>query len=215
MEIIHPPLRIVRYPHPSLRHAARPLAMIDRKVRLVAEAMLELMYEQRGLGLAAPQVGLPFRLFVANYAGDRAQPDKQGVYLNPVIMERRGSMEGEEGCLSFPGLYQKVRRARSVTVQAYTLEGQLVELHISELPSRIWQHEVDHLDGVLFIDKLGPIGKLAARGSLREFEYEHRKAQDKGEIAATADIESRLAELDAQGPDGLEVREVGEGPPPI
>jgi peptide deformylase len=215
MEIIHPPLKIVQYPHPSLRHPAKPLTEINKQVRLVAQAMLELMYEHRGLGLAAPQVGLPFRLFVANYAGDPTQTDKQGVYLNPVIVERRGTMEGEEGCLSFPGLYQKVRRAKSVTVHAYDLEGNLMEVQASDLPARIWQHEVDHLDGILFIDKLGPIGKLAARGSLREFEYEYRKAQDKGEIPPNPEIEKRLAELDASGPTGLEVRESGEGPAPM
>src|SRR5262245_41593009 len=195
MNVLQPPVKIVHYPHPALRHPAKPLTGIDAKVRDLAKAMLDLMYEQRGLGLAAPQVGVPFQMFVVNYAGDPAQKDKEGVYINPVILDRKGTQEGEEGCLSFPELYQKVRRAKTVQVQAYTLEGQLVELERSDLPARLWQHEIDHLHAVLFIDKLGPIGRLAARGSLREFEREYHKAQEKGELPSDAEIERKLKEL--------------------
>ncbi|MFO0925998.1 MAG: peptide deformylase [Gemmataceae bacterium] len=198
MDILQPPLKIVQYPHPALRHPAKPLTAIDRKVVLVAEAMLELMYEHRGLGLAAPQVGLPFQMFVTNYAGDREQKPLEGVYINPVIVERRGTMEGEEGCLSFPQLFQKVRRAKTVRVQAYNLQGQLIEGEFSDLPARIWQHETDHLHAILFIDKFGPIGKLAARGALREFEHEYRKSQERGEIPPDPEIEKRLDELEGE-----------------
>jgi peptide deformylase len=197
MNIVQSTLKIVQYPHPSLRHKARVLTGIDENVRYIARTMLDLMYEHNGLGLAAPQVGLPYQMFVANYAGDHEQKDKEGVFINPVIVEKRGTMEGEEGCLSFPQLFQKVRRAWTVRVQAYNLEGQLLDIEASELPARIWQHEVDHLHGVLFIDKLGPIGKLASRGTLREFEYVYKKAQDRGEIPSDSDIEKRLTELEA------------------
>lgn len=197
MNIVQAPLKIVHYPHPSLRHKARPLSGIDEKVRRLAQQMLELMYEHKGLGLAGPQVGVPFQMFVTNYAGDPEQKEAEAVYLNPVILDKQGTMEGEEGCLSFPQLYQKVRRARTVRVQAYDLQGQLLELQLSELPARIWQHEVDHLHGILFIDKLGPIGKLAARGPLREFEYLYKRAQNRGEIPPDADIEKQLLELEA------------------
>src|SRR5258708_6514647 len=132
MDILQPPLKIVQYPHPSLRHKARPLTAIDKKIHLVAAAMVELMYENHGLGLAAPQVGLPFQMFVANYAGDPEQRDKEGVYINPVIIDRKGSVEGEEGCLSFPKLFQKVRRAKTIKAQAYNLQGQLIELDMSD-----------------------------------------------------------------------------------
>jgi peptide deformylase len=197
MNILPTPLKIVHYPHPSLRHKAVPLTGIDENVRTVARNMLDLMYEHNGLGLAAPQVGLPFQMFVANYAADPEKKEAEGVYLNPVILDGHGTVEGEEGCLSFPQLYQKVRRKKTVTVQAYNLEGQLLQLQLSELPARIWQHEVDHLHGVLFIDKLGPIGRLAARGSLREFEYVYRRAQDRGEVPPDAEFEQRLRELEA------------------
>ncbi len=121
----------------------------------------------------------------------------EGIYINPVILERKGSVEGEEGCLSFPKLYQKVRRARTIKAQAYNLQGQLIELDLSDLPARIWQHEVDHLHGVLYIDKFGPIAKLSSRGSLREFERDLHKAQERGEIPPDVEIEWRLKELEA------------------
>jgi peptide deformylase len=196
MDILHPPLKIVQYPHPSLRHKALPLTHIDEQVRLVAAQMKELMYAHHGLGLAAPQVGLPYQMFVVNYAGDPEKRELEGVYINPVIIERKGSVEAEEGCLSFPGLFQTVRRARTVIVEAYDLEGQLLQLELSDLPARLWQHETDHLHATLFIDKLGPIGKLASRSSLREFEREYRKSQERGEYPSDADSEKRLTELE-------------------
>src|SRR3954469_15884202 len=179
MNVVSARLKIVQYPHPALRYKARPLTAIDDKVRRVAAEMLALMYENRGLGLAATQVALPYQLLVMNYAGDPEQPDKQGVFINPVILERRGSMDGDEGCLSFPGLFQKVRRARTVKVQAYDLKGELVEKVVSDLEARAWQHEIDHLNGVLFIDKMGVIAKLSARGSVKQFEREFKRAQER------------------------------------
>jgi peptide deformylase len=197
MNIVQSSLKIVQYPHPSLKHKARPLAAIDKKVHLIAGAMLELMYEHRGLGLAGPQVGLPFQMFVANYEADPENREVEGVFLNPVIVDKKGgTVEAEEGCLSFPKLFQKVRRARTVCVQAYDLAGNLIETELTDLRARIWQHEVDHLHGILFIDKLGPIGKLASHRSLRELEREYRKAQGRGEIQPDIDIERVLVELE-------------------
>src|SRR5437762_1681747 len=120
-------MKIVRYPHPALRWQSRPLTMIDEKVQTYACQMLELMYESKGLGLAANQVGLPYQLLVMNPTTEPQEKERERVLINPVILERRGSVEGEEGCLSFPGLYQKVRRARSIKVQAYNLQGESVE----------------------------------------------------------------------------------------
>jgi peptide deformylase len=197
-------MKIVQYPHPALRHRARPLTAIDKKLRLYAGEMLQLMYEARGLGLAAPQVALPFQMFVMNPTADPEQRDKEMVLINPVVLERRGTIEGEEGCLSFPGLYQKIRRARSVKVQAYDLEGKELLIEVAgstpeeQLCSRLMQHEIDHLDGILFIDKMGPIAKLASRGSLKEFERDYRRAQQRGEIPPDADIEKMLNDLERE-----------------
>jgi peptide deformylase len=190
-------MKIVRYPHPALRRACRPLTAIDAKVQAAAAAMIELMHEANGLGLAAPQVALPYRLIVLNLGGDdEEQPPRAEAYINPVVLERKGTIEDEEGCLSFPGLYAKVRRAKTVKVQAYNLKGELIEATASDLPARAWQHEIDHLDGVLFIDKLGPIGKLATRSRVKEFEREFRRSQEKGEIPADADLEKAMSALD-------------------
>jgi peptide deformylase len=201
-------MKIVQYPHPALRHPAEPLTAIDRQVHLDAARMLELMYEHKGLGLAANQVFLPYRIVVLNPTGDPQQRDKEEVLLNPVILERKGVIEGEEGCLSFPGLFQKIRRAKTVTVQAYDLRGQVISKVVSDLESRLWQHEVDHLDGILFIDKMGTIARLASRNVLREFEGDFQRGQEKGEIPPTAELERLLKERTEL------MKKNGQPPPP-
>src|SRR5437764_14139746 len=112
-------MRLVHYPHPALRHRSRPITTIDRQLHLHVGEMMEAMYEAKGLGLAAPQVALPYQLLVMNVTGDPNQRACEEVYLNPAIVERKGTVEDEEGCLSFPGLYQKVRRAKTIKIQAY------------------------------------------------------------------------------------------------
>jgi peptide deformylase len=195
-------MKIVHYPHPALRHPAIPVRSIDKQLRLQIGAMKELMYEARGLGLAAPQVALPFQLLVMNITGDPEQPEAEEVYFNPTIVERKGLIDAEEGCLSFPGLYQKVKRAKTIKIQAYDLKGQLVEKVVHELEARAWQHEIDHLNGVLFIDKMGLIGKMAARSSVKEFERDFRKAQERGELPPDAELEQVLALLEGRATPG-------------
>lgn len=188
-------LKIVEYPHPALRYKARPVLTIDKSVRLQAGAMLEAMYANRGLGLAAPQVAYPFQLLVMNPTADPEHRDQERVCINPVIVDRKGSVEGEEGCLSFPGLYGKVRRARSVKVTAYDLNGREVEIDAVDLGARVLQHEIDHLKGELFIDKMGFWAKRGARDAVEEFERKYRKAQERGEIPPDVEIEKTLVSL--------------------
>jgi peptide deformylase len=190
-------MKIVRYPHPSLRHKASLLAAIDENVRTQAQQMLDLMVEHKGLALAATQVELPFRMIVMNVQAEGIQRDEIGVYFNPVILERKGSIEGEEGCLSFPDLFQKIRRAKTVRVQAYNLKGEIIDRVCNDLEARVWQHEIDHLDGILFIDKMGPIARLSSRSSLRKFEHDFKKAQERGEIPPEEDIKRTLEALAA------------------
>lgn len=193
-------MKIVHYPHPALRHRTRPLTSIDKRVRLQAGAMLELMYAAKGLGLAAPQVGLPFQMTVINVTGAAKEIEHQHVLINPVIVEKKGGLiEGEEGCLSFPQLYQKIRRFKTVVVQAYNLDGQGIQITASDLESRLLQHEIDHLHGILFIDKMGPIAKLSSRSAIKEFEKDYKKAQEKGEIPPDPEIEKLLDALEAAG----------------
>lgn len=191
-------MKIVNYPHPALRYKAVPLTSIDKRVHLYVGEMLELMYEGRGLGLAGPQVALPYQLFVMNLKADPNLKEEEKAFINPIITDRKGSVEGEEGCLSFPGLFQKVRRARSIRFQAYNLQGQLVEGEAVDLEARVWQHEVDHLRGELFIDKMGTIAKMASRGELRRFERDYLKAQERGEIPPDDEIVRLLEELEKQ-----------------
>jgi peptide deformylase len=106
-------------------------------------------------------------------------------------------VDDEEGCLSFPGLYQKVKRAKTIKIQAYDLTGQLIEKVIHDLEARAWQHEIDHLNGVLFIDKMGILGKMAARGSVKDFERKFRDAQQRGEIPPDLELEKLLAALES------------------
>jgi peptide deformylase len=189
-------MKIVNFPHPSLRHPAVPVKAIDKKIQAYVAEMLELMYEGKGLGLAAPQVALPYEIFVMNLNPENRAAQK--IYINPQISERKGSVEGEEGCLSFPGLYAKVRRAKTIRCQAYDLSGQLVDQTVSDLEARVWQHEVDHLRGDLFIDKVGAIGKITIRGDLKKFEHDFRRAQERGEIPPDADLEKLLTALEGQ-----------------
>lgn len=190
-------MKIVQYPHPALRYHARPLTIIDNKVRAQAAEMLALMYESKGVGLAATQVALPFQMFVMNWKSDPAEREAEHVFINPQILERKGTVEGEEGCLSFPGLYQKVRRAKHIVVRAYNLKGDTFEQSLDDMEARIVQHEADHLHGILFIDKMGTIAKLASRGRLKELERDFRKQQERGEMPPDAALEQALEALAA------------------
>ena len=190
--------KIVHYPHPALRHKAKPVLSIDKELHLQIGEMKELMYLAKGLGLAAPQVALPYQLLVMNVTGDPKQPEREEVFLNPQIVERKGVIDDEEGCLSFPGLYQNVRRAQTIKIRAYDVKGQLIERIVKDLEARAWQHEIDHLNGVLFIDMMGPLARLAARTSVKKFEKQFREAQAKGEIPPDFEIEKLLAVLDGK-----------------
>ncbi len=185
-------LEIVHYPHPALRYSSRPVTEIDDNLRTTIRTMFDLMYAANGIGLAANQVALPFRFFILNVTADPEQPDNELVFINPEIVKRHSSIEDEEGCLSLPGMYAKVRRARKIRVRAYDLEGNLVEHEADELLSRAIQHENDHLAGKLFIDYLGPLVKHSLGEKLRTFEQDYRKAQETGAIPADADLIKRL-----------------------
>lgn len=188
-------MKIVPYPHPALRHVAKPLTMLDNEIRRAAGQMLELMYAAKGLGLAAPQVALPYRLLVMNFAGDAAKKDQECVAINPMLIDKSGGTEeASEGCLSFPDLFQKVRRSKTAIVRAYDLDGQLYEMTAHGLAARVWQHEIDHLDGILYIDKMSTLGKRAAKPWLEEFEEKFRRAQRKGEYPSDEQIERELTE---------------------
>jgi len=185
-------LQIVKYPHPALRYRSRPVTQIDADLRATVQEMFGLMYAARGVGLAANQVALPYRFFILNVTAEPEQKDKELVFINPVIVKRHSSIEDDEGCLSLPGLYSKVRRARKIKVQAYNMEGELVEYEVEDLLSRAIQHEADHLDGKLFIDYLDSLALHPMKDKLREFEQQFRQAQEDGEYARDDQIVQEL-----------------------
>jgi len=158
-------LRIVLYPDPILRAEAAPVPEVNDEVRAVVERMMTLMAEADGVGLAAPQVGLSWRLFVT--AARDAEPPR--VFINPVItpLSTSGEME-EEGCLSLPGVRADVRRNQAVAITALDLDGREFTLHGTDMTARVWQHEFDHLDGVLIIDRMNTMDRLANRRILRD-----------------------------------------------
>jgi peptide deformylase len=143
-------------------------------------------------------VALPLRVFVVNPSGDPGETDEEFVFINPEIVRRKGSEEGEEGCLSMPELFGLVRRAEQIVVNAFDLEGQEFEMQLSDLPGRVVQHETDHLDGVLFIDRLTEAGRRQAEPRLAEFEAAYRQRQSAGEIPPDAEVERILRTLEPQ-----------------
>lgn len=189
-------MQIVKYPHPTLRHKSKPLRRVDGELKKIVREMLDVMYEQNGIGLAANQVDLPYRLLVFNVTGDPAARDEEHVLINPVITERKGSAEDREGCLSFPEIYAPVVRSERITVNAYSLSGEELSYRLDGLYARAVQHEADHLDGVLFIDRLSAANRLAVREDLAAMEHEFTMYRQRGRIPDDAQIAARLAELE-------------------
>jgi peptide deformylase len=189
-------LSIIHYPHPTLRHVSKPLKRVDAELRGWIAEMFELMYKFEGVGLAANQVDLPYRVFVANVEGDPNATDAECVFINPVILRGSGQAEREEGCLSLPGVYAPVNRKEKVTVQAYNLAGEEVAGDFEGLFARIVQHEIDHLDGRLFIDRIEPLRLADLGGQLQEFEIDFQSKRAVGEMPSDEQIAARIAELE-------------------
>jgi len=166
-------MELVLYPDPVLLRRAPPLEVIDEQVRERAAAMLELMYRESGVGLAAPQVGWSVRLFVMNPAGPEEREGER-VFVNPRIVAASDEKEiDEEGCLSIPEVRGKVARSVRIRVEAQDLSGASFAEDLEGLPARIVQHEYDHLDGLLFVKLLSPGERLLVRKSLRQLEKEY------------------------------------------
>jgi len=191
-------VHIVHYPHPTLRHKSKPLRRVDAELRRLVAEMFELMYAHKGMGLAANQVDLPYRLFVVNFQGDPAAKDQEFVFINPTITPSGKTAEAEEGCLSFPEIFAPVRRRERVTVTAFNLAGEEVRYRLAGLPARAVQHEYDHLDGVLFIDRLTPAALMSIKAPLEELEAAFAAERDRGLIPDDRRIMARLTRLEAQ-----------------
>ncbi|GAB4183024.1 MAG: peptide deformylase [Wenzhouxiangellaceae bacterium] len=147
-------LTILEFPDPRLRTVAKPVEQVDQPLRALIDDMLETMYEARGIGLAATQVDRHLRLLVLDVSENQDQPL---VFINPEIIARDGVQICEEGCLSVPGQYAKVERAATIRVRALDRDGQSFELDADGLLAVCLQHEMDHLEGRLFVDYLSPL----------------------------------------------------------
>lgn len=175
-------LRIVSYPAPVLRQKASPVATVTDEVRAVAERMVVLMHEAEGIGLAAPQVGLSWRMFVVHipsndeHSADATPPEATGtprVFINPVLRQPEGRWElGAEGCLSLPEIRGEVSRPERITVSALDEHGNPFSLAAGGLLARCLQHETDHLDGVLIIDRMTQMSRIKNRPRVRDLERE-------------------------------------------
>ncbi len=190
-------MQIVTFPHPTLRHVSKPIKRVDSRLREIVDEMFRLMYEARGVGLAANQVDLPIRLFVANLESD-PQEGEELVFINPVISRPKGSEEADEGCLSLPDLYGPVKRPKNVRINAYSLDGSEIVADLEGLFARVVQHETDHLDGVLFVDRMSETARAEVDDVLDEFEADFRSRRSTGEIADDLAIAKRLAEWEAR-----------------
>ena len=147
--------RILTYGHPILRQATRPVANLNGDLDRLIDDMVATMVAAPGMGLAANQVGSPLRVFVANPSEDH-DPSRLLVVINPELVEADGELVTEEGCLSIPDFRDEVRRARRVLVRGLDRAGRPIEVEGEDLLARIFQHELDHLNGVLFVDRLSP-----------------------------------------------------------
>ena len=157
-------LSVRKYGDPLLRRRAEPVREVTADVRRLAADMIETMYDEAGIGLAAPQVGLSIRLMVV---GDERGRNPQAL-VNPIITAQGGAITAEEGCLSIPGVFADVTRAEWVQLEAHDLEGQPVSIRATGFRARVLQHEMDHLDGILFIDRLDAMTRDRIKRKIRK-----------------------------------------------
>ena len=158
-------LEILHFPDPRLRKKATPITEITPKIRQLAEDMLETMYDAPGVGLAANQVNVQKRIIVIDVSEDKSAPL---IFINPEIISKQGEREHEEGCLSVPEAYEVVMRADTVKVKALNLDGAEFELDADELLSTCIQHEIDHLDGKLFVDYISNLKRQRIKKRLEK-----------------------------------------------
>ena len=167
---------VVLFPDPVLRKETEEITAFDDELKGVVEGMFERMFESQGVGLAAPQVGLSMRLFVLNDEGDRDKPERNLALINPTIKSFGGKKTcHEEGCLSLPGVHADITRPERCVVHHFDVDGNEVEKEYDGFVARIIQHEYDHLQGVLLVDRMTPSDKLRNRAAVDELKAAYRQ----------------------------------------
>ncbi len=169
-------LTILYHPDPRLRKKAAPVAAVDDSTRRFVDDMFETMYASQGIGLAATQVNMHQRIITIDISEKK---DEKLCLINPEILSREGSVEHEEGCLSVPDYYEKVTRAERVRIRALNRNGEVFEMDADGLLAVCIQHEIDHLDGKLFVDYLSTLKQQRARKTVQKWEKEHAKRSAK------------------------------------
>jgi peptide deformylase len=164
-------LTIVKYPDPVLQQPGEPVTEFDKELRKFAADMFETMYASQGIGLAAQQVGVAKRITVIDL-GQGKDPAQKLVLINPEIISREGKQYEEEGCLSFPEIREKIARAAKVRIRAQDEHGKWFEMDGEELLSRAFQHEIDHLDGMLFIFRMSALKRDLNLRKIRKMQRE-------------------------------------------
>ena len=190
-------MHIIQYPHPTLRHKSKTIRRVDDELKEIVSEMFQLMYAARGIGLAANQVDLPLQLFVINTTGD-PETGTEMVFMNPVISQLKGTSEAEEGCLSLPGVNGHVARPEKLHVSAYNMSGEAIEMDADGLLARAIQHEYDHLQGVMFIDRVSDSTKKQIAPEIDEFLLEFDDLRRAETIPDDETIKKRLAEIEAR-----------------
>jgi len=163
---------MTRYPTPVLAEAAEPIDEITDDIRRLAERMIDVMLETKGVGLAGPQVDVGLRIFVVSIDGTKQNAK---VYINPTIETSGGLEANEEGCLSLPGIYARIKRYKQCAVTATDLDGNSFTEYGEGLLARVFQHEFDHLEGMLIKDRMGHAAKIVSRKRLKELEQNYEK----------------------------------------
>lgn len=184
-------LSIIQYPHPTLRVCSKPIRRVDKQLRDFASQMLDLMYEAEGVGLAANQVNLPLRIFVANPSGERGSGEEL-VLINPELQRPKGNETAQEGCLSLPGIYGNVKRPKQVRLTGFDLKGNPIERTVDGFLARVLQHENDHLNGVMFFDRMTEEAKRELDDQLLEMETVYESKQKSGGMPTPAELEQQL-----------------------
>ena len=164
--------KITSYPAKVLGRAAEPVEKIDHRVRSLVQKMADIMFENKGIGLAAPQAGLPLRLFIISLDATR---ENLKAYINPVVTTEGELQEKEEGCLSVHGVYAKIRRYNKAVVTATDIHGNEFTEHADGLYARCLQHEMDHIDGITIADRMGSVAKIMHRKQLNKLKENYRK----------------------------------------
>ncbi len=188
-------MQIIQHPHPILRHKSKPVKRVDAELRSTIAQMFDLMYEARGIGLAANQVGLPLRLFVMNLSGEKGAGEEM-VFINPMVSRATGTDEAEEGCLSLPGIYGPVLRPAEVMFSAYMLNGEKFEQKVDGLFGRCVQHETDHLNGVMFIDRMDEVSLYEIQPKINQFELNFERLRNEGKLPNDQEIAQHLTQYE-------------------